>query len=566
MAIPDAIRTGTRNGSSSTESHGRGVLRDSHLNHGTAFTAEERSTLGLDGLLPPGVLSLEEQAKRSYEQYAAQPTDLAKNDFLAALHDRNEVLYYKLLGDHLAEMLPVVYDPVVAQAIERYSHEFQRPNGVYLSIDDIDGVETAFHNYGLGANDVDLLVATDAEEILGIGDWGSNGMDISIGKLAVYTAAAGIDPDRVIPVMLDVGTNRESLLNDPMYVGNRHSRVRGESYDALIKGYVTTASRTFPNALLHFEDFGPSNARRILNQYRDKARIFNDDMQGTGAITLAAMLAGMRVAGSRPSEQRVVIFGAGTAGVGIADQIRVVMTADGLSEEEATRQFWCVDKQGLLVDDMRDLRDFQRVYARPRSEVSDWGADGTIGLAEVVSKVHPTVIVGTSTEGGAFTEQIIREMAKGVERPMIFPLSNPTERIEAVPADVIKWTDGRGLVGTGTPWAPVPYKGTDYVIGQANNALIYPGIGLGTIVAAAAHVTDGMLLAASEAIAGLVDVSRPGAGLLPQVDNLRAVSATVAVAVAKQAVRDGVAQADLPDPVQAVQDAMWQATYARPTR
>lgn len=566
MAIKDGVHSGTRNGSSSTEGRGRAVLRDSHLNHGTAFTAEERSALGLEGLLPPGVLSLEEQAKRSYEQYGVQPTDLAKNDFLAAMHDRNEVLYYKLLGDHLAEMLPVVYDPVVAQAIERYSHEFQRPNGVYLSIDDIDGVETAFHNYGLGANDVDLLVATDAEEILGIGDWGSNGMDISIGKLAVYTAAAGIDPDRVIPVMLDVGTDRESLLNDPMYVGNRHSRVRGEEYDALIKAYVETASRMFPNALLHFEDFGPSNARRILDQYRDKARIFNDDMQGTGAITLAAMLAGMRVAGSRSSEQRVLIFGAGTAGVGIADQIRVVMTADGLSHEEATRRFWCVDRQGLLVDDMPDLRDFQQVYARPRSEVSGWGADATIGLAEVVSKVHPTVIVGTSTVGGAFTEQIIREMAKGVERPMIFPLSNPTERIEAIPADVIKWTDGRGLVGTGTPWAPVPYNGTDYVIGQANNALIYPGIGLGTIVAAAAHVTDGMLLAASEAIAGLVDVSPPGAGLLPKVDNLRAVSATVAVAVAKQAVSDGVAQADLPDPVQAVQDTMWQATYARPTR
>jgi malate dehydrogenase (oxaloacetate-decarboxylating) len=545
---------------------GRDVLRDPQLNRGTAFTPEERSAFGLEGLLPPGVLSLQEQGSRSYEQYCGQPTDLAKNDFLAALHDRNEILYYKLLEDHLTEMLPVVYDPVVAQAIERYSHEFQRPNGVYLSVDDIDGVEAAFHNYGLGADDVDLLVATDAEEILGIGDWGSNGMDISIGKLAVYTAAAGIDPDRVIPVMLDVGTDRESLLNDPMYVGNRHSRVRGERYDAMIKAYVETASRLFPRALLHFEDFGPSNARRILNEYRGQARIFNDDMQGTGAITLAAILVGMRVAGSRAREQRVVIFGAGTAGVGIADQIRVVMTADGITDEEAMRRFWCVDKQGLLVEDMSDLRDFQQSYARPRSEVSDWGADGRIGLAEVVANVHPTIIVGTSTAGGAFTEQIIREMAKGVERPMIFPLSNPTERIEAVPADVITWTDGRGLVGTGTPWAPVPYKGTDYVIGQANNALIYPGIGLGTTVARAAHVTDGMLLAASQAIAGLVDVRRPGAGLLPQVDNLRAVSATVAVAVAKQALNDGVAQATLADPVQAVQDAMWQASYESPTR
>jgi malate dehydrogenase (oxaloacetate-decarboxylating) len=544
----------------SSLTNGRVILADPRLNRGTAFTAEERSALGLEGLLPRAVSTLEDQARRSYEQYSAQPTDLAKNEVLAALHDRNEVLYYKLLSDHLKEMLPVVYDPVVAQAIERYSHEYQRPNGVYLSIDDIDGVEAAFRNYGLGADEVDLLVATDAEEILGIGDWGSNGMDISIGKLAVYTAAAGIDPDRVIPVMLDVGTNRESLLNDPLYVGNRHSRVRGDRYDTLVQAYIETASRLFPNALLHFEDFGPSNARRILEAYRDKARIFNDDVQGTGAITLAAILAGMRVAGTRPSEQRVVIFGAGTAGVGIADQIRVTMVRDGLSEEEATRRFWCVDKQGLLIDDMDDLRDFQKGYARSRSEVSDWGADRSIGLLEVVENVHPTILVGTSTVGGAFTEQVIREMAKHVERPLIFPLSNPTERIEAVPADVIRWTEGRGLVGTGTPWEPVSYKGTDYTIGQANNALVYPGIGLGTIVSRAEHVTDGMLLAAAEAVASLVDVSGPGAGLLPDVENLRASSATVAVAVANQATSDGVAS-ELDDPVEAVQEAMWQPVY-----
>ena len=545
-----------------TVPQGRELLRDPRWNRGTAFTIGERDRLGLQGLLPAAVLSLDEQAIRAYAQYQVQPTDLAKNDFLAALHDRNEVLYYKLLGDHLTEMLPVVYDPVVAQAIEHYSHEFQRPDGVYLSIDDVDAVEAALRNYGLVADDVDLLVVTDAEEILGIGDWGANGMDISIGKLAVYTAAAGIDPARVIPVSLDVGTDRESLLNDPLYVGNRHSRVRGERYDRLIKSFVETASRLFPNALLHFEDFGPSNARRILTDYRDSARMFNDDMQGTGAITLAAVLAGMRVVGGRPNEQRVVIFGAGTAGIGIADQIRAVMAGDGLGEDDATRRFWCVDKQGLLVNDMPELRDFQQPYARSRAEVSGWGTDGAISLDDVVAKVHPTILVGTSTAGGAFTEQVIREMARHVERPMIFPLSNPTERIEAIPADVIKWTDGRGLVGTGTPWNPVPYKGTDYVIGQANNALIYPGIGLGTIVAGADHVTDGMLLAASQAIAGLVDVSQVGAGLLPQVENLRAVSATVAVAVAEQAVRDGMAQ-PLADPVQAVQDAMWQARYPR---
>jgi malate dehydrogenase (oxaloacetate-decarboxylating) len=543
---------------------GRGLLRDPRFNRGTAFTAEERSALGLDGLLPASVLSLEEQARRAYEQYGRQADDLARNTFLAALHDRNEVLYYKLLEDHLVEMLPVVYDPVVAQAIERFSHEFRRPDAVYLSVDDLDGIEAAFHNYGLGADDVDLIVATDAEEILGIGDWGANGVDISIGKLAVYTAAAGVHPDRVIPVMLDAGTERESLLNDPLYVGNRHSRVRGKRYDALIAAYVDCASRLFPNALLHFEDFGPSNARRILNEYREKVCIFNDDVQGTGAITLSAALAGMRVAGSKPREQRVVIFGAGTAGVGIADQIRVVIERDGLDEDEATRCFWCVDKQGLLVDDMEGLRDFQVPYARPRSEVSGWKADdrdGSISLAEVVAQVHPTMIVGTSTKGGAFTQQILKDMAAHVERPMVFALSNPTERIEAIPADIIKWTDGRGLVGTGTPWGPVSYKGIDYQIGQANNALIYPGIGLGTIVARASHVTDGMLLAAAEAIADLVDASSPGAGVLPQVESLRATSATVAVAVARQAAIDGVAQVDLHDPVEAIQEAMWHASY-----
>jgi malate dehydrogenase (oxaloacetate-decarboxylating) len=562
MAISDSINHGTGNGSGSTRNGGgRVLLRDPHLNHGTAFTLEERPALGLEGLLPAAALSLQEQAKRSYEQYSAQPTDLAKNDFLAALHDRNEVLYFKLLEDHLTEMLPVVYDPVVAQAIERYSHEFQRPSGVYLSVDHIDGAETAFRNYGLGGDDVDLLVATDAEQILGIGDWGVNGMDISVGKLAVYTAAAGIDPGRVIPVSLDAGTDRESLLNDPLYVGNRHSRVRGERYDALVRAYIETASRLFPNALLHFEDFGVSNARRILREYRDKVRIFNDDIQGTGAIAVAATIPALRIARSRPRNQRVVIFGAGTAGVGIADQLRTLMVGDGLSDEEAIRRVWCVDKQGLLIDAMDDLRDFQTRYARPAAEVTDWASDGPIGLYETVANAQPTILVGTSTAGGTFTEQIVKEMARHVERPIIFALSNPTERIEAVPADLIKWTDGRGLVGTGTPWAPIPYKGTDYKIGQANNALIYPGIGLGTIVSRASHVTDGMLLAASEAIAELVDVNRPGAGILPEVENLRAMSATVAVAVAEQAAHDGVAQAELPDPVQAVQDAMWHAAY-----
>jgi malate dehydrogenase (oxaloacetate-decarboxylating) len=542
------------------QKYGRAVLQDALLNRGTAFTPEERTALGLEGLLPPGVLTLEDQVERAYEQYQAQPTDLARNEFLAALHDRNVTLYFRLLEKHLKEMLPVVYDPVVAQAIEQYSHEYQRPDAVYLSVDDPDGIEAALRNFGLGPDEVDLLVATDAEEILGIGDWGTNGVAISIGKLAVYTAAAGVHPGRVIPVMLDVGTDRETLLNDPLYVGARHSRVRGERYDRFIDAYVRTASRLFPNALLHFEDFGPSNARRILERYRDEVRIFNDDVQGTGAITLAAVLAGLRKSGTQARDQRVVVFGAGTAGVGIADQIRSVMVADGLDPAETTHRFWLVDKQGLLLDDDEHLRDFQVPYAHPRTDIAEWPSTAP-GLAEVVAQAQPTIIIGTSTKGGAFTEQVVREMASHVERPMIFPLSNPTERIEAVPADLVRWTDGRALIGTGTPWEPVPHRGVSYEIGQANNALVYPGIGLGTIAAKASRVTDGMLLAAATAISELVDVNRPGSGLLPDVSDLRAVSATVAVAVARQAQADGVATADLSDPVQAVQDTMWHAAY-----
>jgi malate dehydrogenase (oxaloacetate-decarboxylating) len=574
----------------STEAHtgtlrGRTLLADPRRNHGTAFTAEERSALGLEGLLPPGLLSLELQSKRVYEQYRNQPTDLAKNTYLATLHDRNEVLYYKLLEDHLVEMLPIVYDPTVAQAIEQFSHEFRRPDGVYLSVDHIDEVELAFQNFGLGANDVDLIVATDAEAILGIGDWGANGMDISIGKLAVYTAAAGVNPDRVIPVMLDVGTDRQSLLNDPLYVGNRHSRERGSRYESLVKTYVETAGRLFPHALLHFEDFGAINARRILSSYQNHAPVFNDDIEGTGAIVLAAIFTGMRVARSRPRDQRVVIFGAGTAGVGIADQVRDLMIRDGLEQHEAEARIWLVDLPGLLTSEMsNDLRDYQRPYARDSDETAAWPHDPCqvsseaasrwpdlatlavtrrtgINLATTVARVHPTILVGTSTAPGAFTEDIVVEMARHVDRPMVLPVSNPTERIEALPADMIRWTDGRALVATGLPWKPINYKGTRYHIGQANNALIYPGIGLGSIVCRARKVTPGMLFAASEAVAGQADVGPAGAGLLPEVKNLRASSAVVAVAVAKQAIVDGVARVDLPDPVQSVQNAMWHAAY-----
>ncbi|MBV9021553.1 MAG: NAD-dependent malic enzyme [Chloroflexi bacterium] len=544
---------------------GSALLGDPMLNRSTAFTPEEREKLDLVGLLPSPVTTIDEQVKRSYAQYQQQPDDLSKNIFLTALQDRNEVLFYRLLSEHIAEMLPVVYDPTVALAIEQYSHEYRRPRGVYLSINHPEDIEASFRSFGAGPDEIDLIVATDAEEILGIGDWGVGGIDISVGKLAVYTAAAGIDPARVIPVMLDVGTNRESLLNDPFYLGNRHSRVRGERYDAFIAAYVQTAANLFPNVLLHWEDFGPSNGRRILEKYRQQVCTFNDDMQGTGAITLAGILSALRVSGQKLGDQRVVIFGSGTAGIGNADQIRAAMMAEGISKEEATRHFWCIDIQGLLTDDMGSaLRDFQVPYARPASEVSGWTHDmpgGGISLAEVVARVHPTMLIGTSTAPGTFTEAIVKDMAAHTERPIIFPLSNPTSLMEASAAELLTWTDGKALVATGIPSRPFTYKGITYAIGQANNALLYPGLGLGTIVSRARHISDGMFMAAAKAVASLVDVHHPGASLLPHVENLREVSATVAVQVAKTAVTEGLARVKLADVVQQVQDAMWQPVY-----
>ena len=544
------------------------VLMDPIRNRGAAFTAEERTKHGLVGRLPSAVLTLDQQAQRAYAQLHDQPGDLAKNVYLEELHDRNEVLYYRLLSDHLAELLPVVYDPTVGQAIKVWSHEYRQPRGVYLSIDRPGDIRASFEELGLGPDDVDMLVVTDAEEILGIGDWGVNGSQIAVGKLAVYTAAAGIHPDRCIPVSLDVGTNNEALLNDPLYLGERHSRRRGPEYDDFIAAYIKTASSLYPNALLHFEDFGPGNARRILEAYAGKVRIFNDDEQGTGAIVLAGVLSALKVTGVPFREQRLVIFGAGTAGVGIADQLRAAMIADGASKADATRQVWLVDKQGLLTDQMDDLRDYQEGYARPAAEVRGWAQDGTIDLLTVIRQVKPTIMVGTSTDPGSFTKDVVEAMSAGVERPIIFPISNPTEKIEAMPADVLAWSDARALVATGIPIDPVRLNGTTYTIGQCNNALLYPGLGLGTIISRAAHVTPGMILAAADAVASQVDPKGRGASLLPDVRDLRASSAIVAIAVIRAAAREGVATADVGDVssdshlAQLVLDSMWQPVYA----
>ena len=411
--------------------------------------------------------------------------------YLTNLRSRNEVLFYKLLSEHIEEMLPIIYTPTVGLAIERFSSEFRRPRGVYLSVDHPEDVETALRNTGLGAEDVDLLVATDSEGILGIGDQGVGGIEISVGKLAVYTAAAGIHPSRVLPVVLDMGTDNLALLNDPMYLGERHARVRDERYDQLIDAYVAACQRLFPHAMLHWEDFGASNARRILDKYTAQVCTFNDDMQGTAAVVLAAAFSAVRAAGGRMRDQRVVIHGAGTAGLGIADMMRDVMVREGLSHEEATRRFWALGSRGLLVDDNPRLRDFQVPYARPATEVTGWSAGGReIGLADTVAKVRPTMLIGTSTQAGAFTEALVRDMAGHCERPIIMPLSNPTSKAEALPADVLAWTGGRALVATGSPFAPVELDGVTYRIAQANNALVFPGLGLGVTVARASRITD----------------------------------------------------------------------------
>ncbi len=550
-----------------TKTRGLTVLNSPQLNKGTAFTADERKALGLTGLLPPDISTLEAQVKRAYIQYERLPDALGKNVYLTALHDRNEVLFYRLFSEHLREMIPIVNDLTVGMAMEQYHHECRRPRGVYLSIDHTEAIEEAFANLGAGAADIDLIVATDAEQILGIGDWGVGGIEVSIGKLAIYTAAGGIDPSRVIPVMLDVGTNRDSLLNDPMYIGNRHARIRGERYDAFIEAYVQAATKLFPNALLQWEDFAPNSGRRILDKYRDQICTFNDDMQGTGAITLAAAISAVRVCGTPLRNQRVVIFGAGTAGVGVADQIRDAMVREGLSKEDAAKRFWCVDRLGLVTSDMIGrLPDYQAAYARPAGESVAWkhgDSDLGVGLAEVVHRVRPTMLIGASTATGSFTEAIVREMAAHTQRPIIFALSYPTARAEAIPADLVAWTDGRALIATGSPFPPVTHKGVTYVIAHVNNAMLYPGLCLGAIVARARKISDGMFSAAASAVSSLVTVRQPGASLLPHVDDLRSVSVTVAEAVAETAAAEGLARVELHDVSKQVQDAMWLPEYCQ---
>ncbi len=511
------------------------------------------------GWLPPGVLTLDQQAERVWRQLQEEPTDLARNLLLDQLHYRHEVLYFKVLREHLADLISVVYTPTVGEAIQRFSGEYRGQRGLYLSIDYPDEIAESFGTFGLGPDDVDLIVCTDAEAILGIGDWGVGGIEISVGKLALYTAGAGVDPRRTIAVSLDVGTDNEELLNEPFYVGNRHARRRGAEYDDFIRQYVETAHRLFPKAMLHFEDFGPANARAILDRYSSKYCVFNDDIQGTGAVVMAALYAGLRVTGGRMRDHKVVIFGAGNAGTGIADHIRDAMVADGATVAQATAQIWPINRQGLIFDDMDGLRDFQAPYAKGREQLGVPLGE-RIGLVETIKMASATILLGCSTVHGAFSRDVIEAMTASTHRPLIFPISNPTSRMEAVPADVLEWSGGRALVATGSPVAPVDYDGTTYTIGQANNALVFPGIGLGVIVAGARAVKR-MLDATAKAVAGQADPTPRGAGLLPDVKGLHDISAAVAEAVYYAAVADNVATKAPHDVAQTIRDTMWVPEY-----
>ena len=548
-----------------TPLRGRQLLAEPRLTHGVAFTEEERQAFGLVGLLPPAVLTLDEQAARAYAQFLAQRGDLAKNVFLALLHERIEVLYFRLLQDHLAEMLPIVYTPTVGEAIQNFSAEFRGTRGVYLSVNRPGHIEASLRASGLGPHDVDLIVATDGEAILGIGDWGVGGIAISIGKLSVYTAAGGIDPARTLPVILDVGTNRQSLLEDPLYLGNRHRRVDRRAYDAFVDAYVQAARRLFPDALLHWEDLGAANAHRVLDRYEQEACTFNDDIQGTGAVALAAVLSGLKVSGGRLIDQRIVIHGAGTAGIGIARQLAAAAEEEGAAD--GRRGIWALSSRGLLGVSDSGLRDFQRPFARSEAEVSGFArdGDGRIGLAEVVRQVRPTILIGTAGQPGSFDEGVVRTMAAHCERPIVMPLSNPTSLSEADPADVLAWTEGRALVATGSPFPPVTIGTKIVLIAQANNALVFPGLGLGVVVARARRVTPAMIRAAARAIADERDNTNPEAPLLPPIETLRTTSAAVAAAVGRAAVLDGVAGRKEETFEDTVGATMWEPVY-RPLR
>lgn len=535
------------------------ILNNPFLNKGTAFTNEERQELGLVGLLPPYVQTLEEQAAQTYHHYQQKPSNLEKRLFLMEIFNTNRTLFYYLFSQHIKEFNPIVYDPTIADTIEGYSDLFVDPQYAgYLDINHPENIEATLKN-AAGDREIRLIVVTDAEGILGIGDWGTNGVDISVGKLMVYTAAAGIDPKSVLPLVIDAGTNRKELLDNPNYLGNRHERVRGERYYDFVDQFVQTTERLFPKLYLHWEDFGRLNAATILNEYKDRIPTFNDDIQGTGIVTLGGIFASLDITGEKLTDQVYLCYGGGTAGAGIAARVHREMVVDGLSEEEAYKRFFMVDKQGLLFDDMDDLTPEQKPFAKKRSDYPN--ADKLTDLFEVVKTVKPTILVGTSTQPNTFTKEIVEAMCENTARPIIFPLSNPTKLAEATAEDLIKWSDGKAFVATGIPADDVEYKGVTYQIGQANNALIYPGLGLGVMGAEAKLLTDEMIGAAAHSLSGIVDITQPGAPVLPPFKYVTEVSIKVAEAVAKKAQKQGLAQADEKDMAKAVRDLKWYPKY-----
>jgi len=535
------------------------LLDDAFLNKGTAFTESERKKLGLEGLLPPCVEDIETQAQRIYRQMERKTSLIEKRRFLMEVFNFNRTLFFHVFSEHLVELMPIVYDPVIAESIEQYSEQFINPQyAAFLSIDHPESIETSLKQ-AAGDRKIRLIVVTDAEGILGIGDWGTNGVDISVGKLMVYTAAAGIDPQTVLPVVLDCGSNRESLLKDPFYLGNRHKRIYGDHYYDFVNRFVETAENLFPDLYLHFEDFGRSNAATILKKYQKTYPVFNDDCQGTGIITLAGILGAMKINREKLTNHTYMCFGAGTAGAGIADRIFREMVAQGLSEKEARNHFYMVDKQGLLFDDMDDLTPEQKPFARARSEFDNAGELNNLTAA--VMAVKPTILVGTSTAPKTFTEEIVKAMASWCDHPIIFPLSNPTELAEATAEDIIKWSDGRAMVATGIPAEPVEYNGVTYIIGQANNALIYPGLGLGSISVNASLVTDEMISSAAHSLGEFLEINVEGAAVLPPVSKLTQFSETVAAAVAECAVKQGLNRVQTNDVKKAVKSVIWKPVY-----
>lgn len=535
------------------------ILNDPFLNKGTAFTQEERKELDLIGLLPPYVQTIEEQAAQTYAQMQTKVNDLEKRLFLMEIFNTNRTLFYYLFSQHLEEFNPIVYDPTIADTIEGYSNLFVEPQYAgYLDINHPENIEETLKN-AADNRDIRLIVVTDAEGILGIGDWGVNGVDISVGKLMVYTGAAGIDPSMVLPLVIDAGTNREELRNNPNYLGNRHERVRGERYYEFIDQFVQTAERLFPKLYLHWEDFGRMNAANILEKYRKNIPTFNDDIQGTGIVTLGGIFGAMDITGEKLVDQVYLCYGGGTAGAGIASRVLREMVSQGLSEEEAYERFFMVDKQGLLFDDMDDLTPEQKPFAKNRANFPN--ADKLTDLLEVVKTVKPTILVGTSTQPNTFTKEVVEAMCQNTERPCIFPLSNPTKLAEASAEDLIVWSDGKAFVATGIPSDNVIYKGVEYIIGQANNALIYPGLGLGVLASEASLLTDEMIGAAAHSLSGITDITKPGAPVLPPFKYVADVSIKVAEAVAKKAQEQGLARAQEKDMAKAVRDFKWIPKY-----